>query len=174
MKLGTLRMPKVSLPKSIIDSNMPKTNFIKNLKENEIFVASANAGLIWLANFVVSEMVISGGIYERSLYLVALNAIIVFTLIQYFPKKITNRAKDKLKLAVVYFITFVVLDYLLIFWLLESQKSNFFQFWGTWLVYAIVILALFTKGKKIKFSRISWRKNREDQNIPEFQSLDKR
>jgi apolipoprotein N-acyltransferase len=172
MNIPSVKLPKINFSTEKIRSVEFKS--VKKLPENEIFIAVCYAGLVWLVNYIFSEIVISGGIYERSPYLILLNAIIVFTLIQYIPRKSPGTTQKRIKMAIVYFITFIVLDYLLIFWLLEKQQLSYFQFWGTWVVYAVAVGALFAKGKKIKIPAFPSRKKRLDQINSQFQSLDKR
>ena len=124
------------------------------LKKVRPYLGIAKEGLIvWLAVFIVSEVVISGGLYERGTYLgiLALLVLLMANLIINFrqPSTIWSQAAWR---GVIAAVTFALLDFLVINLALEGNSFITYKFWGTWAAYGLMILIpvaiWWVRGKK--------------------------
>jgi len=97
--------------------------------------------LIYLAYFILAEVVISGGRYERDIYL----WIVIFVLVVIMETSFVWSTKiSNFKQAVVvglwYAIPVIVLDYLITNLLLEKNSLNIFKSWETITLYALTLI----------------------------------
>jgi len=97
--------------------------------------------LIYLAYFILAEIVISGGRYERDIYL----WIVIFVLVIMMETSFVWSAKiSNFRQAVItglwYAIPIVALDYLITNLLLEKNSLSIFKSWETITLYALTLV----------------------------------
>lgn len=132
---------KPNLPKFQIGS-IKKVGEISVLKEIKLPI------VIWIINFIVSEIIISGGLYARSIWLVAVQLVTIIVFFLILEKNKPKTKKDKSRMAIKNFAVFAILDLVVIYFGLESSNREFFNFYGTWAVYAFVAGYPFLNLKK--------------------------
>jgi low temperature requirement protein LtrA len=96
--------------------------------------------VIYFIAFFISEVLISGGLYERGLYFgLAYNIIILAMIIFSQMKRNTLDLRAQICRSISMVVTFAILDFLLVDLLLESFNQLIYKFWGTYVAYAIVL-----------------------------------
>jgi len=171
--LANLKVPKVKLhlkrdaaPKNKGDEggkfNLEK---IKQISRNNFFGFVLVGFIAWLATFILSEILISGGLYARSPYLIMTQIVAVLCALKLLKMKPESTMVNRKKFALANLIVFLVCDYLVIFLLFESSNRAFFQFWGTWVLYGVVVIFPFINLKKREIQNLnipSLKKSPED------------
>ncbi len=132
---------KPKLPKVKIES-------LRKVREAQIFTDIKLPLIVWLIQFIISEIVISGGLYARSVWLVAIQAVAIISFLLILEKGKPKTKKEKSRVAITNFAVFVILDLAVIYFGLESSNREFFNFYGTWIIYAIVAAYPFVNLKK--------------------------
>lgn len=117
--------------------------FIKRVwafKVKNVLPFAAEGAIFWVVSFIISEILISGGRYEKNAYVGILNLIFAVALILMFnlKKPVSNL------IATVYrggfaLITYAILDYLVVAWLLEKNSFAMYRFWGLIATYATIL-----------------------------------
>ena len=115
--------------------------------------------LIYLAYFILAEIIISGGRYERDIYLWVV--IFVLTLIMetsfVWPQKISD-FKQAIITGLWYAVPIIVLDYLIVNLLLEKNSLSIFKNWETITLYALTLaipVAIYLrKSKKVANNQV--------------------
>lgn len=96
--------------------------------------------LVWAIVFVIATILISGGRYEKDVYLGVIETIFIFLiwLMVVFRKKTSMRGLivETVSAAVV----LAVLDFLVRNLLLEKNSFSIYKFWGTYAGYGAIIL----------------------------------
>ena len=84
--------------------------------------------LIWLTLFVVNEIIISGGRYEKNIYLLVINLILtVFLIIIIGLRRKSKNSIEVLKRGVIYLISNFVLDFLIVNLILQANSLSLFK-----------------------------------------------
>lgn len=111
--------------------------------------------LIYLAYFVFAQVVISGGRYERDIYLwtVIFVLVVVIEALLLKSMKLSN-FKQALAVGLWYALPVVILDYLIVNLILSKNSLSIFKNWETVTLYLIILLipmgAHYFKTKKEK------------------------
>jgi len=147
-------LQKISVPRFGINvEDMRNGTGFAKLKKTSIWHYLLIAAAVWLIDFVISEIIISGGLYTRSVWLVLVEILTVSFFLMIF-KQTPQDAKERLKCSITNFITFIVLDFFAVYLLLESSNRDFFRFWGTWAIYLLVFVYPLVRLKKKSSSDI--------------------
>lgn len=109
--------------------------------------------IVWLAVFIVSEVVISGGLYERGIYLGILSLLVLLIAnLSINLRRLSPNWSAGLWRGGIAAVTFALLDYLVINLALEGNSYIGYKFWATWVAYGLMILIpvaiWWLKGKK--------------------------
>jgi len=105
------------------------------------YLGIAKEGLIvWLAVFIIAEVVISGGLYERGIYLgiLSLLVLLIVNLIINFPRPSTAWPAAVWRGAIAA-VTFALLDYLVVNLALQGNTFILYKFWASWAAYGLMI-----------------------------------
>lgn len=131
-------------------SRLPKVKIesLKKVREASVFSDIKLPLIVWLIQFVISEIIISGGLYARSVWLVAVQVVTIISFLLILEKGKPKTKKEKSRVAITNFAVFVILDLVVIYFGLESSNREFFNFYGTWIIYAIIAAYPFTNLKK--------------------------
>ncbi|OQA53298.1 MAG: hypothetical protein BWY43_00069 [candidate division WS2 bacterium ADurb.Bin280] len=108
--------------------------------------------LIYLVYFLLLEIVVSGGRYERDPYLFALTLIfVIITEYLIIDKKAIKKFKTALFQGIYLFAVVVVLDFLIVNVLMLKNYLGVFSRWESIATYLIILLlptALYFKNRK--------------------------
>lgn len=120
------------------------SGFIKKVwdfKVKNVLPFAKEGAIIWVVNFIISEILISGGRYEKNAYVGVLYLIFAVALILMFnlKKPVDNFIKTLYRGASA-LITYAILDYLVVAWLLEKNSFAMYRFWGLITTYAVVLV----------------------------------
>jgi hypothetical protein len=121
---------------------------IKKVSKISVFREIKLPIIIWIINFIISEIIISGGLYARSVWLVAVQLVTIVVFFLVLEKSKPKTKKDKSRMAIENFAVFAILDLVVIYLGLESSNREFFNFYGTWIVYVVVAGYPFLNLKK--------------------------
>jgi len=108
------------------------------------------AALVWLIVFVVDTVLISGGRYEKNLYLGIVSVLFTFVIwlmIVFHQRTDSRRLIVKTIVAV---LTLAVLDFLVRNLLLEKNNLVIYKFWATYAEYGAIIVASTLKYLRIE------------------------
>lgn len=97
--------------------------------------------VIYLAYFIISEIMISGGRYEQDIYLEIVSLIIVISVTLYFI--VRRKDLDQVKAINEGFgnlMVFAILDFLMKNLLLDANSGQIYKYWGTLVIYAVVLI----------------------------------
>jgi hypothetical protein len=143
-----------------------KADSLKKVRESTVFSDIKLAAIIWIINFIISEIIISGGLYARSVWLVAVQVVTVIVFLVVIEKKKPKSKEEKYRVAIANFAVFAILDLAVIYFGLESSNKEFYNFYGTWIIYAVVAIYPFLNLKKDSAANIELPKvgqsNQED------------
>lgn len=141
-----------------IDKAKEKSFFAKY---KPIFNYKVEGAIIWLVYFIVSEILISGGRYERDTYTyVAAIIFVLTTIITILVRKKTTDIKDAITRGVIWLVVVVVLDYLIVNWLLQGNQLVIFKSWGPLTVYGLTLVSPLAQ---VVINR--YRKTRRESNL---------
>lgn len=118
--------------------------------------------LVYLAYFVFAEVAISGGRYERDIYLwiVIYALVIVLELVALNRMKKVRDVKTAIFSGLWFALSFVALDYAIVNWLLERNSLSIFKSWETIALYALTLIIPIAK---FLFSGSSKKNNQVDE-----------
>jgi len=112
------------------------------------------AALVWLIVFVVDTVLISGGRYEKNLYLGIVSVLFTFVIwlmIVFHQRTDSRRLIVKTIVAV---LTLAVLDFLVRNLLLEKNNLVIYKFWATYAEYGAIIVASTLKYLRIEPEKV--------------------
>jgi len=96
---------------------------------------------IWIVNFVLLEIIISGGRNEKNLYVFILSIGIAFFIILFVNlKKKVDTLKTAIFRGVSAVIAYALMDYLVINLILEKNSYGIYRSWGYFATYATILL----------------------------------
>lgn len=125
------KLPSVSIPKVSVDKTVLK----------KIIGYKLDAIYIYLIVFVLGEILISGGLYERGWIFGVVNSFFVLILaLAWQYKRKLGTLKDQIIKALLMTIVYAALDFLLVDLLLEKFNNKIYTFWGTYVAYGIILL----------------------------------
>lgn len=110
-------------------------------KVGSAFAPLPRSLLIYLLYFVFAETIISGGRYERDIYLWAIIFLLVGALeVMFTLKNKMADIKDAIKTGLWFALPIVALDYLIVNLLLEKNSLSIFKNWENITLYAITLV----------------------------------
>jgi len=115
---------------------------------------SYEGAVIFLVYFIISEILISGGLYANNIYLEIVTLIIVISLTAFFlAKKLPGDRISAIKRGFANLTSFAILDFLLSNLLLNDNSGSIYKYWGTLTTYAVILvlpfLIYYLKNRKI-------------------------
>jgi len=123
-----------------LKAKLPRIN-IKSKFFRTMLGYKLDALYIYLIVFVIAEIMISGGLYEKGLIFGLVNAFLVLVLaLAWQYRRRLGSLKDQIIRGVVMMVVYAVLDFLLVNLLLERFNNVIYSYWGTYAAYAIVLL----------------------------------
>jgi hypothetical protein len=129
---------KFSIDLKSFGKMIAETFKVNNLKR--LFKNSYEGFWIYLVYFIVSEIIISGGRFEKDIYLEIVELIIVLSLSAYFlMRKPPATDTDAVRRGFMNLVVFVLLDFLAINLLLDQNSGMVYKYWGTLANYALVL-----------------------------------
>lgn len=123
-----------------LKAKLPRIN-IKSKFFKTMLGYKLDAIYIYLIIFVIAEIMISGGLYEKGLIFGLINAFFVLVLALAWQYRGTvGSLKDQIIRGAVMMIVYAVLDFLLVDLLLERFNNVIYSYWGTYAAYGVVLL----------------------------------
>ena len=114
---------------------------ISSDKTGSMLALLPKALVAYLIYFIFTEIVISGGRFERDLYLWIV--IFVLTVIvegAFIMGQNIKSLKEAILAGVPFVVVFIALDYGIVNWLLEKNSLSIFKNWETITLYALALL----------------------------------
>ena len=114
---------------------------VQKLKSGGIASYISEGLTIWIINFVVIEILISGGRYEYNLYISIVSIVIAFFITLFVNlKKPVSDIVNALSRGLSVAISYGIMDYLVVNLLLEKNSLMIYRSWGYLAVYGTILI----------------------------------
>jgi membrane-associated HD superfamily phosphohydrolase len=110
-----------------------------NLKK--VLISAKEGFWLYISYFIISEILISGGKWERSVAVEIVSILTITSVYLLFTyNKPSSSYNEAIKRGFTNLVTFAILDFLAVNWLLDSNSGAIYKFWGTLTNYAVVLV----------------------------------
>lgn len=118
-----------------------KSKLVLAKSGKNIFPFILNGVMMWFVVFVLAEVIISGGRYEKDLYLfITLLIVTLAMLVCAWIKRKTDGVISSIVRGFATALPFALLDYLAVNLLLEKNSYSIYKFWGYYAIYGLILI----------------------------------
>jgi len=110
-------------------------------KKKKVLPYAKEGAIVWVINFIILEILISGGRYEQDTYIGVLSILFALTIMLFFSlKKPVLGLIDNIYRGASAFLTYAIIDYFVVTWVLEKNNFRLYAFWGQIATYALILV----------------------------------
>lgn len=116
---------------------MAESKLKMKLNLKDVFSGVKLALVVWIGQFILTEILASGGLSSRGYAFIIFQSIIIIVAILFLMRK--KIEANAYVLAASFAIFYALFDYLVINLVLEKNSLAIYKFWPTYLPYALII-----------------------------------